>query len=161
LVVVVLAALVWFFGPRPAAPALPSVESLGAVAPEVAAAAREALDRLAQDPRDAQRWGRFGMICEANGLADAARDAYAAATVLDRSDAKWWYRLALVEARSGGMDDAIRDVGRSIEANGTYAPAHWRLGLWRLDRDDTDAAEQAFARALEIDPHDVSAAVVL
>jgi tetratricopeptide (TPR) repeat protein len=161
LVVVVLAPLVWFFAPRPAAPALPSVESLGAVAPEVAGAAREALDRLAQDPRDAQRWGRFGMICEANGLADAARDAYAAATALDRSDAKWWYRLALVEARGGRMDEAIGNIGRSIEANGTYAPAHWRLGLWLLDRDDTDAAERAFLRARELDPHDVSASIGL
>ena len=34
----------------------------------------------------------------------------------------------------------------------TYAPAHWRLGLWLLDRDDTDAAERAFVRAREIDP---------
>lgn len=154
-----LAALVWFFDPRPAAPALPSVESLGAVAPEVADAAREALDRLAQDPRDAERWGRFGMLCEANGIIGAARNAYAAATSIQGSDAKWWYRLAYVQVRGGHPDDAIRNVRRAIELSPDYAPAHRRLGLWLLDRGDTDGAERAFARAGEIEPNEVSSAV--
>src|SRR5262245_19621338 len=113
---------------------LPRVENLGAIAPEVADAARQALDSLAENPRDAARWGRFGMICEANGIVGAARDAYAVASSLNGSDAKWWYRLALVEARSGQPDDAIRDLRRAIELDPTYAPAHRRLGLWLLDR---------------------------
>ena len=157
------AALGVFLSRRATAPAtsLPTVESLGAVAPEVAAATREALDSLAQDPRDASRWGRFGMICEANGIIGAARDAYAAATALQSSEPKWWYRLALVEARTGRMDEAIGDMQRATALSATYAPAHWRLGLWLLDRDDTDGAERAFVRAREIDPHDVSAPIGL
>lgn len=156
-----LAALVWFFLLRAAGPALPRVESLGAVAPEVADAARQALDTLAEDPRDAQRWGRFGMVCEANGLVTPARDAYAAATSIDGSAAKWWYRLAFVEARTGRTDDAIQHVRRAIELNPTYAPAHWRLGLWLLDRNDTDGAARAFAKAGELDPGEMSSAVGL
>jgi tetratricopeptide (TPR) repeat protein len=101
------------------------------------------------------------MICEANGIVGAARDAYASAAARQPADAKWWYRLAVVEARSGRVDEAIGDMHRAIDANGTYAPAHWRLGLWLLDRDDTDAAERAFLRAREIEPRDVSAAVGL
>jgi len=160
---VVAALLAVFLMRRGASPsgALPSVESLGAVAPEVASAAREALDSLAQDPRDAGRWGRFGMICEANGLVGPARDAYATAAAIQPSEAKWWYRLAIVEARSGRMDEAIVAMRRAGELNTTYAPAQWRLGLWLLDRDDTDAAERAFVRAREIDPRDVSAALGL
>jgi predicted Zn-dependent protease len=50
---------------------------------------------------------------------------------------------------------------RAAELSSTYAPAHWRLGLWLLDRDDTDAAERAFVRAREIDPQDVSASAGL
>jgi len=142
-------------------PSLPRVENLGSIAPEVADAARQALDSLAQNPRDPARWGRFGMICEANGIIGAARDAYAAATSLDGSDAKWRYRLALVEARSGQPDDAIRDVRQALALNPTYAPAHRRLGLWLLDRHDTDGAERAFARASELDSSDVSASVGL
>ena len=161
LAALVVAGLAWFFVARASAPALPRVESLGAIAPEVAAAAREALDRLAADPRDAQRWGRFGMICEANGLVGPARHAYQNATSIDAPDAKWWYRLAFVQALSGRTDEAIEEVRQAIERNRSYAPAHLRLGLWLLDRGDTDGAERAFARAGEVDPSGVSSAIGL
>jgi len=137
------------------------VENLGSVAPEVADAARQAVDVLAENRRDPARWGRFAMICEANGIIGAARDAYAVAASLDDSDAKWRYRLALVEARSGRPDDAIRDLRRAIELDPTYGPAYRRLGLWLLDRNDTEGAERAFTRAAEVDPGDPSAPVGL
>jgi len=156
-----LAALAWFLSAPAAGPALPRVESLGAVAPEVAAAARQALDGLAQEPRDADAWGRFGMVCEANGLVAPARDAYAVATSTGASDAKWWYRLAFVEARTGRMDAAVEHVQRTIAMNPTYAPAQWRLGLWLLDRNDTEGAARAFTRAGELDPQNLSASAGL
>jgi tetratricopeptide (TPR) repeat protein len=161
---VVAAALALFFSIRssgPPLPSLPRLQSLGAVAPEVADAAREALDSLAQNPREAGRWARFGMLCEANGIVGPARDAYAGATMMDGSEAKWWYRLAFVQARSGLTDEAIRDLRRAIELNPTYAPAHRRLGLWLLDRDDADGAERAFTRAAGIDATDVPSAAGL
>jgi tetratricopeptide (TPR) repeat protein len=145
----------------PSPPHLPTIDSLGEVAPEVADAAREALDSLAAAPRDADRWGRFGMICEANGVIEPARSAYAAAAARRSAEPKWWYRLALVEARTGRIDEAIAAMRHATDANVAYAPAFWRLGLWLLDRDDTDGAERAFARAREIDPHDLSAAAGL
>lgn len=156
-----VASLALLFATRTGGPPLPAIDRLGPVAPEVAALAREAIDSLAQNPRDAARWGRFGMICEANGVVGAARDAYATATSLDRGDAKWWYRLALLQARTGRIDDAIQDMRTAIAANPRYAPAEWRLGLWLLDRNDAEGAERAFARAAEIDPNDLSAAVGL
>jgi tetratricopeptide (TPR) repeat protein len=140
---------------------LPQLAGLGAIAPEVADAARQALDYLSEDPHDGSRWGRFGMTCEANGIVGAARDAYAAATSLERSNPKWWYRLAYVEARLGRSDDAIRDIGRAIELSPGYAPAHWRLGQWLLDRNETAGAERAFARAGELDPNGVPASAGL
>src|SRR5437867_3528689 len=160
--VLVALPLVWlFFFPSAGRPALPNVESLGAVAPEVADAARQALADLAKDPRDPQQWGRFGMVCEANGLVAAARDAYSTATSLGGADAKWWYRLAFVEARTGRIDEAIQDVRRAIEINPGYAPAHSRLGLWLLDRNDIDGAEGEFTRAGELDPHNIAPVVGL
>ena len=159
--VVVLASTGAYLVMRVMRPPLPRVEDLGSIAPEVAGAARQALDLLADNPRDPQRWGRFGMICEANGIVAAARDAYTVAASLDSSDAKWRYRLALVEARGGRSDDAIRDLRQAIALDPAYAPAHRRLGLWLLDRNDTDGAERAFARAAELDQSNVSASVGL
>ena len=155
------AALLLWFLPRAARTPIPRVESLGAVAPEVADAARQALDDLAKDPRDPQRWGRYGMVCEANGLVTAAHDAYATATSLGGADAKWWYRRAFVEARTGRLDEAIQDIRRAIEINPAYAPAHWRLGLWLLDRNDTGEAEREFTKAGNLDSHDMSSVVGL
>lgn len=139
------------------APAVPRVERLGTIAPEVAEAARQALDDLAQNRRDADRWGRFGMICEANGVVGAARDAYATATALPGAQAKWFYRLAYVEGRLGLTDDAIRNVQRAIALDPSYAPAEWRLGSWLLDRNDVDGAERAFRRARDLAPGGMSA----
>lgn len=136
---------------------MPRVEALGTIAPEVVQAARQALDNLAQNSRDAERWGRFGMICEANGVVGAARDAYATATALPGAQAKWFYRLAYVEARLGRTDDAIQDMRRAIALEPSYAPAEWHLGLWLLDRNDVDGAERAFTRARELAPDDMSA----
>ena len=107
-----------FLYARPSTPRLPRLENLGTIAPEVADSARQAIESLAEDPRDANRWGRFGMVCEANGLIGAARDAYAAATTVSGAEAKWWYRLALVQARSGRMDDAVSNIRHAIALDG-------------------------------------------
>src|SRR5262252_93980 len=139
---------------RASGPVPPALGDLGPLAPEIADIVRQAREGVAQDPHDGARWGRFGMVCEANGLAGAARDAYANAATLQPSEAKWPFRLAVVESRLGRTDEAIRDMRRAIELNTTYAPAQWRLGLWLLDENQTAGAESAFARATDIDPAD-------
>jgi cytochrome c-type biogenesis protein CcmH/NrfG len=137
---------------RPPLP--PTLTTLGSLAPEIEDIVRQARESVVQDPSDGLRWGRFGMVCEANGLPGAARDGYAAATTIQGSEAKWWFHLAAVEARLGKIDEAVRDMRRAIELNPAYAPAHWRLGLWLLDQNQTEGAERAFGRATEIDPSD-------
>jgi len=139
---------------RAGGPAPPPLADLGPLAPEIADIVRQARESVAQDPRDGARWGRFGMVCEANGLAGAARDAYANAAAIETAEAKWMFHLAAVESRLGRTDDAVRDMRRAIDRNATYAPAYWRLGLWLLDQNHVDDAERAFGRATEIDPVD-------
>jgi cytochrome c-type biogenesis protein CcmH/NrfG len=136
------------------APSPPPLARLGPLAPEIEDLVRQARESVAQDPRDALRWGRFGMVCEANGLVGAARDGYATAAAIHGSEAKWWFHLAAVEARLGKVDEAVRDVRRVIELNPAYAPAFWRLGLWLLDENQIEGAERAFDRATEIDASD-------
>ena len=135
-------------------PQPPELAALGTLAPEIQDIVRQARESVVQNPRDGLRWGRFGMVCEANGLPGAARDGYAAATTIQGSEPKWWFHLAAVEARLGTMDEAVRDMRRAIELNPVYAPANWRLGLWLLDQNQTEGAERAFGRATEIDPSD-------
>jgi len=158
--IVVLAGAV-LVGVRARRPPIPQLDQLGAMAPDVADAARQALDDLNQDPRDTARWGRFAMLCEANGLAGTARDGYAAAASLDDSNGKWWYRRASVEMRLGQSSDAMRDIRRAIERAPEYVPAHWRLGQWLLDENDLAGAERAFAHAGALDPDAMAPAVGL
>jgi predicted Zn-dependent protease len=113
------------------------------------------------DRRAGDRWGRLGMACEANGLLTAASDAYRGAAMMEPEEARWWYRLAMVQGRTGDVVPAIASVRRSIELRPDYAPAQWRLGLWLLDVDDTDGAARAFARATEINPADPAGAIGL
>jgi tetratricopeptide (TPR) repeat protein len=42
-----------------------------------------------------------------------------------------------------------------LELDATYAPAHWRRGLWLLDQGDTLSAEASFSRATTVDAADV------
>ncbi|MGH9142284.1 MAG: tetratricopeptide repeat protein [Vicinamibacterales bacterium] len=135
-------------------PSPPTQAELGSLAPEIEDIVRQARESVAQDPRDGRRWGRFGMVCEANGLVGAARGGYVNATALQGSEAKWWFHLAAVEARLGTVDAAVRDMRRAIELNPSYAPAQWRLGLWLLDQNQLEGAERAFSRATEIDASD-------
>ena len=136
------------------APLPPTQAELGSLAAEIEDIVRQARESVAQDPRDGVRWGRFGMVCEANGLVGAARDGYANASQLQPSEAKWWFHLAAVEARLGKVDEAAREMRRAIEINPAFAPAQWRLGLWLLDQNQLEAAERAFNRATEIDASD-------
>lgn len=137
-------------------PAPPRLADLGAMAPEVSALVAESLTAIASDGNDPARWTRLGMVCQANGLLGAARAAYAQAIALDPDDARSTYRLATVDARLGRTDDAIAEARRTVALDPQYAPAHRRLGLWLLDRDDSAGAEQAFARAIELQPDDPS-----
>jgi tetratricopeptide (TPR) repeat protein len=138
-------------------PAPPRVADLGAMAPEVRSLVKQHLSTIAENRANASAWARFGMVCEANGLLQAARGAYAQATALDPRDARSTYRLAVVDARAGRVDEAIAEMRQAIALDPHYAPANWRLGLWLLDRNDTGGAERAFARVAEIDPGDASA----
>jgi tetratricopeptide (TPR) repeat protein len=139
---------------RASGPAPPALADLGPMAPEIADIVRQARESVAENPHDGARWGRFGMVCEANGLAGAAQNAYANAAAMQPTDARWPFHLAAVEARLGRAEDAIRDMRRAIELNPQYAPACWRLGLWLLDENRSQEAERAFSRATEIDPAD-------
>lgn len=137
---------------RPPAP--PALASLGSLAPEIEDIVNQSLKSVEQSPRDGFRWGRLGMVCQANGLPGCARDAYTVATRLQPTEAKWWFHRAAAESRLGQTDAAVQDMRRATEIDPAFAPSFWRLGLWLLDLNQIEGAERAFNSATEIQPAD-------
>ena len=148
----VAAAVALYRAGRPPLP--PATAAFGELAPEVRDLVNETRQGVIDDPSDAYRWGRYAMACQANGLVAPARDAYATAAALDRSNAKWWFLRASTQARIGQVDEAVHDMRRAIDIDPAYAPAYWRLGLWLLDLNQVPPAEQAFERATQLDASD-------
>ena len=64
---------------------------------------------------------------------------------------------SFARSREGDLDAALEAEDRVIELNGSYAPAHWRKGLWLLDRGELEAAQAAFERAIRLDAGDPAA----
>jgi tetratricopeptide (TPR) repeat protein len=142
-------------------PAVPSIESLGNMDPEVSTLLHQLRAGVEKNPRDADAWGRFAMACEANGFVGTARQAYDAAARLAPREPRLAYRLALVTARLGEHDVAISELARVNELAPDYAPAWSRRGAWLLDRGDMSGASAAYERALRIDANDLQASIGL
>jgi len=79
-------------------PAPPALGSLGPLAPEIEDIVRQVLKSVEERPQDGARWGRLGMVCEANGLPgavdDAVRDMRRAIEINSTYAAAYW-RLGL------------------------------------------------------------------
>jgi tetratricopeptide (TPR) repeat protein len=146
---------------RPPAPPVPTLADASAADPEVIALIRDRVQQVERAPFDAARRVELGLAYEANGQMVLARECYEQALARDPSQARWWYRLAMVRAQGGDLRGAIAAVDRAKAILPPYAPAFWRQGLWLLDEGDEAGAERAFRRAMEIDPSDPRGALGL
>lgn len=135
-------------------PSPPDPRTFGELDPAVASLLDELTTGVNADRSDAARWGRLAMALEANGLLVEAADTYAVATRLADDEPKWRYRQALLKARQGEIDSALADMEIVAQRHAAYPPAHWRRGLWWLDRGDITKAESAFRAATQIAPAD-------
>ena len=136
-------------GPQP-----PDVSTYGDLDPDVASLLTDETAAVNAARSDAGRWSSLGMALEANGLLTHAESAYSTALQLSDREAQWYYRRAVLRARRGADEDALADLNRAIALSPGYAPAHWRRGLWLLDRGDTAGARTAFEAAARIAPSD-------
>ena len=141
----------WVSLPEPPLPA-----DLDRVDKEVVSLIRQTSSTVSASPRIPEGWVTLGMVYEANGFIGLARDCYIQATTIHDSDARWWYRLAVVQARLGNIDAALTSIKRTLDLVNGYAPAYWRKGFWLFDRGEVEEAELAFRRATEIDVDDAS-----
>jgi len=143
-----------WWGLRVRGPEPPRLADLGATDPEIAALIGQRIDRVSAARSSATAWGALGIAYEANGFAGAASKAYDTASRLEPSNPRWWYRLALIKSRLGDQPGGLAALDRVLELDSTYAPAHWRRGLWLLDQGDPASAEASFSRATKVDPAD-------
>jgi protein O-GlcNAc transferase len=146
---------------RSPSPEPPRLADLGPMDPEVAGLIEARIQRVSAARSDATAWGALGTACEANGFTVAAARAYDTATRLDPENPRWWYRLALITSRLGDQPAAMAALDRTLRLAPTYAPAHWRRGLWSLDQGDLVSAEASFRRATEVDAADIGGGVGL
>lgn len=106
------------------------------------------------NPQDPRRWLDLALVYESGVMYGLADRCYTQALSLAPSNARAWYHRSLVRRELGDMDKCVSAMRRVIELNGTYAPAHWRLGLLLLERTEFAEAEDAFRRAIELAPDD-------
>ena len=125
-----------------------------AMDPDAAALISERIAQVDDAPGNAAAWGALGIACEANGITGHAAHAYEAATSIAPEQPRWWYRLALTRSRLGDYPGALASLERALALDSSYAPAHWRRGLWIFDRGDMSSAEASFRKAIEIDSAD-------
>ena len=144
---IVVAVLWWWHLP----PGPPRPADLGALDPLVEDLVVEAIAAVRAQPRSAPRRRELGMVYEANGLEALAATCYRQLVEMDETDARAWYRLAVVGEASGDRAIALAALERVIEL-ADYAPARWRLGFLRLQSGDLDGAEAIFQRSAERDP---------
>lgn len=106
----------------------------------------------ASEPHRADAWFNLGNALRAHGRLDAAEEIYRITTAVEPGHALGWYNLADVLEEQGALRAAADALARALEADATFADAHFNLAccLTRLGRDgDARAHWQAY---LKLDP---------
>ncbi len=121
---------------------------------EAEPAVRDRLSRTRESAvggRDANAWGRFGMVLEAHGFLEQAQEVYARARELDEGEFRWTYYLAGT-LDSSEPERAVDLYEQALGIDATYGPAHLRLArtLEKLGRYDEAATH--YAETSRLDP---------
>ncbi|MHC5022300.1 MAG: tetratricopeptide repeat protein [Planctomycetota bacterium] len=147
-----LSVWIWRRSDLPAPPALPA--SLDRADRDVAEFIRRVHAEVARAPRHAEGWSILGRTFEVNQLPSEALACYRQAIALEPGNPRFHYDLAVLAAATGDVAGAEAELRRILALDDAYAPAQWRLGGLLLDAYRLDEAEQAFRRAMELDPRD-------
>jgi Tfp pilus assembly protein PilF len=98
-----------------------------------------------------------GVIAEAHGDLQSARQTYLAASSMWFDSALPYWHLGLVDRRLGLPDDAIAQFSQAAKHLPNPAPAYEQLGEIALSQHQTAEAEDDFHRALAADPELIDA----
>ena len=149
--VLVICLAVWNFYrggvDSPPAVSLPDPDT-SSMTPPVARAIREAREAALAHPDSAEAVGRFGQVCHAHWLNEAAAACYEIARQLAPLDFRWIYLLAGVEEIQGADSDRVDQLFQAAIRRAPHFPAAYvrradallRLGRWSQARDSYSAA---------------------
>lgn len=145
--------------PAPSVPPQPADRSIY----DAATLAR--IDALVQsvveNPQGVRPWRELGELYHQLQEHEAALVCYQAALGLDATNARVHYFAALVLHRFGQLDQAVTHLSEAARLAPDYAPATWRLALYRLEQGNLEIAERAAREAMAIDEKDPLAPLVL
>lgn len=136
---------------QPAVPEPPRPENLSELDGAVASRIQEILGRLQKEPREARVWAELGFVYLAEHLKGLALECFRVAGRIDPRQPRWPYHEAILLGRDGALEEAIPVMERALALEPEYAPAHSRLGDFRLALGDLDGAAREFEAATRAD----------
>lgn len=104
------------------------------------------------DPSDADAHGELGLFYEAYGFRSFALRAYATAVSTEPESPRWKYHWAVVASAGHESDAAVAAMRFVCKSEPEFAPAHERLGLMLVNRNDFDAAMEVFHKLVALVP---------
>lgn len=116
-------------------------------------------ERLARCAANLQSWPpdraaltEFAEVCHANGHLDSASSAYEALLQLDPGEPRWPYRLAIILAGYGRLDEAVPLLRHTTALAPDYLLGWLKLGDAHLKSNATQPAKAAYEAVLQRDP---------
>ena len=108
------------------------------------------LERVREDPSNAEQLGQLGLVFEANSLWQQARRCFDAAALLATREPVWAYHAARATQKLGDFDGAAAAMHAVVKSFPSFAPAQHHLGDLLLGSGDIDGADAAFRRAVSL-----------
>ena len=116
--------------------------------------------RLEPDSHDA--WSLLGSIYLQNGAYEKAEDAYSRLAKNHPDDVNAWLMLASISTQRGNPRAAIDHYEQLLRITPDHHDAHFSLGVILLNQiNNPAAAEQHIRKAIELNPANVDACVML
>ena len=135
-----------------AAAGIPHRPDLSALPAEMAQRVGACERRAQAGPDRVAALGELGRLYHANGFFPEASQCYQGLLQVDAADPHWPYRLAIIIAGYGQLDDALPLWRRTVKLAPDYVPARLRLGDTLLKTNQNAEAAKVYAAVLEREP---------
>ena len=120
----------------------------------------EATAAVEEQPDASDRWGRLGVVYDIHRFPERALDCYERASLLDPGEWRWPYFSGIV-LRETDQTAALEQFARAAALQPAHAPLELYLGFGHFLDENIDAADQHYARALELDAQSINARIGL